>query len=268
MLLLSLVILLAAWEWAGLSGFTGLAWRLVYTLLVPLVLIVVGFLSGFYELGGATADLVNPLHIITAGGLWWLLALWCVITYPASTRWWGRGGLQLVIGLLVLLPAFLAAFVLLQLGQGRYFLLFVVLIVACADIGAFFVGRRFGRRSLAPQVSPGKTVEGLLGGLVAVILMAVGAFWFFSMYPQQGIDGVLGGDQWRWLLVVLLCSLASVLGDLNESMVKRHRGVKDSGTILPGHGGVLDRIDSLSASLPVFVLGIWFFDLVELSAQI
>lgn len=266
MVVLSLAALVAAWEWAGLSGLTVPGFRLLYVLCVALVLAVFGYLSGV-AIGPATGTgSFDALFIVAAGGLWWMLALLCVTTYPASARWWGRPGAQLSIGMLVLLPALFAALILIQLEHGRYLLLFVVLIVAAADIGAFFVGRRFGHRALALQVSPGKTVEGLMGGLGTVLLLTFGIAWLVSRFSESGFEQMQTGDRLGWLLVVLLSSLASVLGDLSESMVKRHRGVKDSGTILPGHGGVLDRVDSLSAALPVFVLAVWAFDLIELSA--
>ena len=120
-----------------------------------------------------------------------------------------------------------------------------MLIVACADVGAYFSGRALGRHKLAPAVSPGKTLEGLVGGLVTVLIVA---FLFLQFIPGHQ------DHWWQWSVIVAVTGLASVLGDLLESMVKRHRGVKDSGVILPGHGGLLDRIDSLTAALPVFSL--------------
>jgi len=122
---------------------------------------------------------------------------------------------------------------------------FVVLIVALADIGAYFSGRKFGKHKLASNVSPKKTWEGLFGGVATNILLVV----------VLGVFLKLDSDQWLILLgLVMITVLASVLGDLLESMIKRHRGIKDSGNILPGHGGILDRLDSLTAALPVFTL--------------
>lgn len=124
----------------------------------------------------------------------------------------------------------------------------LISLIWIADIGAYFVGRKWGKRKLAPTISPGKTVEGLLGGLTGVIVYA-------SMIGHW----VLGYSGWTWLLwvvLVLMTALFSVSGDLFESRLKRRVNVKDSGTILPGHGGVLDRIDSISAAAPVFFVGL------------
>ena len=258
MVLLALVLLIGAWEWAGLSGLVGSVARVVYVLCIAAVLLVLWWAS---QLNTQLA----PRWIIAAGGVWWLLALVCVTTYPASARIWGKQALELVIGALVLVPALFATLALIQAPQGRWWVLFVVLIVASADIGAFFSGRRFGHRRLAAKVSPGKTLEGLVGGLCSVALLALICAWGVSYTSPGGFAGMPTADWLQWLLVVLITGLASVLGDLNESMVKRHRGIKDSGTILPGHGGVLDRVDSLSAALPVFVLLVWVFDLIALS---
>ncbi|MEH6639034.1 MAG: phosphatidate cytidylyltransferase [Porticoccaceae bacterium] len=258
MVLLALVLLIGAWEWAGLSGLVGSVARVVYVLCIAAVLLVLWWAS---QLNTQLA----PRWIIAAGGVWWLLALVCVTTYPASARIWGKQALELVIGALVLVPALFATLALIQVPQGRLWVLFVVLVVASADIGAFFAGRRFGRRRLAAKVSPGKTLEGLVGGLCSVALLALVCAWGVSYTSPGGFAEMPTADWLQWLLVVLITGLASVLGDLNESMVKRHRGIKDSGTILPGHGGVLDRVDSLSAALPVFVLLVWVFDLIALS---
>jgi phosphatidate cytidylyltransferase len=139
------------------------------------------------------------------------------------------------------------ALVYLHLRYGGEMLLFLLTLVWVADIGAYFSGRRFGRRKLAPAISPGKTVEGLLGGLCANLL------WILVVYQiDMGWDlGLL-----QFLAIGILTSLVSVVGDLFESVLKREAGVKDSGKSLPGHGGVLDRIDSVIAAAPVFVSGI------------
>jgi phosphatidate cytidylyltransferase len=127
--------------------------------------------------------------------------------------------------------------------QGRELLLFLLVLTAAADVGAFFGGRRFGRRKLAPAVSPGKTWEGLMSGMLAASLAAAGG------------AQLLGHPLLPWLGLCLGVAMISVVGDLVESMFKRRTGLKDSGSLLPGHGGVLDRIDSLTAAAPAFVLG-------------
>jgi phosphatidate cytidylyltransferase len=147
-----------------------------------------------------------------------------------------------VAGLVVLVPAWLA---LSQLhAHNPLFMLFLLLLVVAADVGAYFAGRRFGRHKLAPRVSPGKTWEGVGGGVVgATIVAIIGALWLHMPF----------------LLFIALCVVvvfASIVGDLTESLFKRHAGLKDSGNLLPGHGGVLDRVDSITAAAPVFLVGL------------
>jgi phosphatidate cytidylyltransferase len=128
--------------------------------------------------------------------------------------------------------------------DGQALLLFLLVLIAAADVGAYFGGRRFGRRKLAPRVSPGKTLEGLVAGFAtAGLAAAAGAY-------------LLGFPALPWLALCLLVALVSVVGDLSESMFKRRAGLKDSGALLPGHGGILDRIDSVTAASPVFLLGL------------
>jgi phosphatidate cytidylyltransferase len=173
--------------------------------------------------------------------LWWLAGL---LWLAFASRRGGRLAAALA-GLAVLAPAAvgLARLVLIE-PQGRELLLFLVVLTAAADVGAFFGGRRFGRRKLAPVISPGKTWEGLMSGMLAASLAAAGG----AMLLRQPLL--------PWLGLCLVVALMSVVGDLVESMFKRRTGLKDSGNLLPGHGGVLDRIDSLTAAAPAFVLGL------------
>ena len=152
-----------------------------------------------------------------------------------------------LMGLLVLVPAWLAAVFLLSYAHGKAMLVFMVILVAGADIGAYFAGRRFGHNKLAPKVSPGKTWEGVMGGQLAVISLAV------IVYLALGLSRI---TLLAAVAIAVCGAAASVVGDLVESMVKRHCGVKDSGTLLPGHGGLLDRIDGMTAAAPVFSLGL------------
>lgn len=236
------VIGIAGWEWSHLSNVDGVPGRVGYLLLAAAVMIPL-YAYGVFGPWGPVPDLVKL--VLFVGCIWWALSLLWVQGYPSSALLWGSVAGRLLMGLVILVPAWLALVVLAHLPDGPWLILLVASIVAAADVGAFFTGRAVGRRKLAPAVSPGKTVEGLIGGLVTVLMVA---FVFLSANPGHQ------GQRWQWLVVVAVTALASVLGDLVESMVKRHRGVKDSGTILPGHGGILDRIDSLSAALPVFTL--------------
>jgi phosphatidate cytidylyltransferase len=146
--------------------------------------------------------------------------------------------------LAVLVPTWIALIYVRLQPSGAYLVLLLMLVVALADSGGYFAGRRFGKHKLAPAVSPGKTWEGFAGGLLANLALATGLALALHL---------------NWLLVICVIvptSLISVLGDLLESMVKRHAGVKDSGAILPGHGGILDRVDGITAGAPVFALAL------------
>jgi phosphatidate cytidylyltransferase len=153
------------------------------------------------------------------------------------------------MGILILVPAWIAAVYLLSFPPGGLLLVVMVVVVAAADIGAYFTGRRFGKHKLAVLVSPAKTWEGLWGCLTACILLSV-LLWF--LLPQRAVHIGLASV----MAVTVTTALASVVGDLTVSMVKRESGVKDSGSLLPGHGGVLDRLDSLCAAAPVLALGL------------
>ena len=175
----------------------------------------------------------------------WLMALSWVGKFPTHTNWYGKKlGLM---GVVILTASITAMFYLWQLSA--WWLMYVFLLVWCADSGAYFVGRKLGRRKMAPNVSPNKSIEGLAGGLVTGLLVVV----VISVFKLQ----LTGTALVAFVALSALTILASVLGDLFESMLKRRAGVKDSGTILPGHGGILDRIDSLLSATPIFALGFW-----------
>jgi len=239
----AVVVTYAAWEWANLASISNKAVGLLYALSVATLLALSGYVLGLFTPGSVSLDTSKSLMAWLAP--WWAIALLWVQGYPSSAVIWGSCWVRGVIGYLVLVPAWLALVILIHAVQGEWLIFVVVLIVALADIGAYFSGRKFGKHKLAPHVSPKKTWEGLFGGVATNILLVV----------VLGILLKLDPDQWLMLLgMVSITVLASVLGDLLESMIKRHRGIKDSGNILPGHGGVLDRIDSLTAALPVFTL--------------
>lgn len=236
--LMDAVILVAAWEWANLSGYQSAKARLVYTFIVAVLVAI----AHYYQTS-LPSEFVFQFSVIS-----WCAALYVVLKYPAISGWgsrWARG----LIGLVVLLPCWFAFVDMKAAVDGELLIFLLFLLVWGADVGAYFAGKRFGRVKLAPDVSPGKTREGLYGGLLVCLVVAVG----------YGL--ILGyGAKQLFLLVVLafVTGLISVLGDLFESMLKRHRGIKDSSQLLPGHGGVLDRIDSLTAAAPLFVLGMQY----------
>ena len=235
-LFIGVVVTLGAWEWARMAGFTGQPVRVGYALLVAILLGVL------YQLPALAP------WLLAASVVWWLAATALVLGYPDSQRHWrGRAG-SLLIGLLILLPAWQALLVLKQWPQGNWLIVAVMVLVWVADIGAYFSGRRFGRRKLAPQVSPGKSWEGLIGGLLASLLVTLGVGLYRGWSARELVLALLGAA-----VVVLI----SVVGDLTESMFKRSAGIKDSSQLLPGHGGVMDRIDSLTAAVPVFAVLLW-----------
>lgn len=237
------IVVYASWEWSELSGFSHAVSKWLYTFLVMSLLMSTGYLLGFSSTGALHPDVGQLLMTWLAP--WWAVALLWVQGYPSSAVLWGSRWARGFIGLLVLVPAWLAAVILIYSVHGAWLFFVVVLIVTFADIGAYFSGRQFGKHKLAPSVSPKKTWEGLLGGVAANILLVIALGLFLN----------LDANNWLMLFVVVIITvLASVLGDLLESMIKRHRGVKDSGNILPGHGGALDRLDSLTAALPIFTL--------------
>jgi phosphatidate cytidylyltransferase len=240
-LMTAVVVVYAAWEWSNLAGFSCKLIRLFYALSLAVLLIVSGYVLGLSD--SSTLDLAVGKTLMSWLVPWWAIALLWVQGYPSSALLWGSSWARALIGYLVIVPAWLAMVILIHANQGEWLIMIVVLIVAFADIGAYFSGRAFGKHKLAINVSPKKTWEGLVGGVVAnLIFVAV-------------LLVALNVDHWPMLLgLVMITVLASVLGDLLESMVKRHRGIKDSGNILPGHGGILDRLDSLTAALPVFTL--------------
>ena len=203
---------------------------------------------------------LNPIvcGILLVGAAWWLVCLSLVLSYPGSAKAWSQNNLiKVLFGIVTLIPFFWAILALRSYDfahdqqAGSWLVMLVMLLVWGADSGAYFVGKKFGKNKLAPKVSPGKTREGFFGGVLVSMLIALIAAVVMAVTPQGELDSS------KFVIVVFTClltSLASTLGDLNESMFKREAGIKDSGTLLPGHGGILDRIDSLTAALPIFAV--------------
>lgn len=228
----ALIVLLGAWEWTNLAGVMRQHQRILLVAGLAVVMLLM-WLSG-------AAFAVWPLWCAALG---WLLNLYWVIHYPDKGRQWHATPRRLLMGLWVLVPCWVGFNILRD--SGAVWLLFVLLLVWSADIGAYFAGRRFGRRKLAPRVSPGKSWEGVIGGLVATTVLAV----IFALWQSLSFKVGVG-----LVIVTIAVTLVSVLGDLLESMLKRYRDIKDSSQLLPGHGGILDRIDSLTAAIPLFAL--------------
>lgn len=244
LVLVALVCGAAGWEWAALNGLQ--AWRRpAFAVLCGASCLILGLLAG---LGADTATAAGALFAI-----YLVSAMFWIVLVPNWLRHkWriARASGVVVIGLVVLVAPALALAHLRQLGP--WLLLGVMALVWVADIAAYFVGRAFGRHKLAPQISPGKTWEGAAGAVAGVLI--VGVTMFVLGWPEHvSLQGLLVVAP---LLVVL--TAMSIAGDLFESLLKRQAGMKDSGTLLPGHGGILDRIDSLTSTLPlVGLIALW-----------
>lgn len=227
--ILALLVIAGAWEWSAFPGFTQTLARIGYVAIVAAGIAATWFFSD----NGVELD-----ALLYAAIGWWLIAFFWIVALPGTVNRASAG----IAGLLVLIPAWWA---LVRLhAYSPALMLFLLLLVVAADVGAYFSGRRFGKNKLAPRVSPGKTWEGVMGGVLGAVLVATaGLIWFeVPAAPFIGLS--------------LLVIFASIIGDLTESLFKRHAGVKDSGSLLPGHGGVLDRVDSVTAAAPVFLVGI------------
>ncbi len=238
------IVLIGAWEWACLAGFPARWQRALYALFILVVLSLASFYLGFEGEASPNLDADAIRELLIAGCIWWAIALLLVQGYPSSALLWGHKILRLLMGLLVLIPTWVALVYVRQQEAGAWLVLLLMLIVAMADSGGYFAGKRFGKHKLASAVSPGKTWEGFAGGLIANCVLAL----MLSLTLELSLL--------LMLVLVVPTSLVSVLGDLLESMLKRHAGIKDSGTILPGHGGILDRVDGVTAAAPVFALAL------------
>jgi phosphatidate cytidylyltransferase len=238
------VFLIGLWEWLKLAEIEDPIARGI--LLVANLLLMVALVWGSNSPTGGSLVLFQIMTMVGVG--WWLLAmLWLRRANFASDHDTHARVFKLAAATLSVVPAWCAlALIHAERPNGHFWLLLALAIVWAADSGAYFAGRKFGKHKLSPRISPNKTIEGLVGGVVAGMVVALVAAPFigtkFSQLPAVA-------------LVAAWTILFSVVGDLFESLMKRHVGAKDSGHLIPGHGGVLDRIDSVLAALPVFALG-------------
>ena len=244
------IIALGAWEWANLTGLTIPLLKSIYTAFVAAICLILSLMVPVDAVW--VQGQVNPIYksILTIASVWWLASLFLIIAYPRFSAFWRTSVVwRGIFGLLTLIPAFVAVVVLrtslfgVDPWYGASLIFYVLGIVWAADVGAFFVGVKFGKHKLRPEVSPGKTIEGLLGGVGASLAIIA----FAAMHYHVDAASI-----WSHVFVGIITVAVSALGDLNESMFKRCAGCKDSGNLLPGHGGILDRIDSLTAAFPVF----------------
>jgi phosphatidate cytidylyltransferase len=239
---IGLIVLVGAWEWIRLSG--------PVSQLLTLTLLVV--FSGVLYWSYLLPNVYVPM-LLGIGCIFWVGAAAMVMMYPKSKEQVGGKHVKLGFGLLVLIPAYVALLYLRRHDAHLILLALLVTIIWAADVGAYFVGRQFGTTKLAPKVSPGKSWAGLVGGMI--LALAVGMLVALIGEPS---DYLISPIAWAVLIgIIAVTVLFSVLGDLFESLIKREQGVKDSSSLLPGHGGVLDRIDSLTAATPVFALSVY-----------
>jgi phosphatidate cytidylyltransferase len=232
--LITLIVLLGAWEWSAFLRLPVVALRFAYVSLIGVLMFAAWSFS-------VTAE--GRAIIMGIALAWWCVALLWVMFAPRRVATWSAA----VAGVLALVPGWLALIRLeVMLPLGAQWVAFVLIMICLADVGAYFAGRYLGRIKLAPQVSPAKTWEGVLGGLALSGLCALaGGAWFHLPWGE-------------FLLVCLAAIGFSVVGDLTESLLKRYAGVKDSGNLFPGHGGVMDRIDSITGATPVLFIGLMF----------
>lgn len=245
---MSAIVIIGFWEWTQFVNGDS-------RLLSILPALAVGALSLYFvpfDQVSLNQHLPAYYVILSAGAIWWVVSSLLAITYPKSRPVWEKSNFaRHIFGILTLLPFLWSVLLLRAEGwssnpyHGAKIVLFVCLIVWAADTGAYFTGKSIGKHKMAPHVSPNKTIEGLIGGIITAIIVA----WLFAKWFHVEFKTPVA-----MVVTTLLTVVFAVLGDLVESMFKRVSGVKDSSNIIPGHGGVLDRIDSLTAAFPIFAL--------------
>jgi CDP-diglyceride synthetase len=238
------IFALSSWEWAQFLHFTTKRSKSIFTILLTTLAAIIYYLPSYVYLP------INIFEIILLSSIaWWSVALVLVLSYPKSVKLWGTNFFnKLLFAFFTLMPFFIAMIQLRQINyglnsyEGAYWLLYILVLVWATDSGAYFAGRLWGKHKLAPSVSPGKTIEGLMGGVASSII--IGLLVYYSHF--------FNAPFYPFMISSVVAIFASVLGDLTESMFKREANIKDSGHLIPGHGGILDRIDSLTAAMPIF----------------
>ena len=250
-LFMSLVLIVGVVEWTSLMGLVSLTSRILYVSCFALTLVLLGWFVGLQS-DAAVLNRDTVLLVCGAGVVFWLYAMTLLWGYPENNDRWCNRPQTALIGLLTLAPAWCALVQLKYLDPRGSLVFALIALVSVVDIGAYFTGRAWGRRKLAPALSPGKSWEGFWGGLCACLILTA-----LLLIPLHRFVTPLTVPMVIVLLaIVQLVAVFSVVGDLFESMLKRSQGLKDSGRALPGHGGVLDRIDSLTSAAPVFVFSL------------
>lgn len=233
--LLALFVMLGAWEWTRICEIKNSLLRLAYLLIFSLCLYLLW--------SNANPDLIRI--VLQLSIIWWVAAIWLLLAYTRGRDYLhGQRFIKMLVGFVLLLPAFLALISLRADSDfGAAYVLLLLLLIWTADSAAYFSGRKYGKRKLLPAVSPGKSWEGVAGAMFATILLAGVAAVYFELPP------------FKFVILAVVITGISIVGDLTESLFKRQVNIKDSGVLLPGHGGVLDRIDSLTSAAPFFLGG-------------
>jgi phosphatidate cytidylyltransferase len=243
--LFALIVAIGAWEWAGLSK-VGDKLKYSYVIATLAILLTIYWLDSYSLYIG----------IALAGVVYWLSAIVLIISYQKQRNLLPRNSsILMLVGFLLLIPMWSSLTILKSYSDnGPTLIMLLMLLIWGADTAAYFAGKKWGKRKLAYHVSPGKTWEGTMAGIASSIVIAV----CYVIVSNKNSD-----DSLLFIGLSILTVIASVFGDLMESIVKREAGQKDSGNILPGHGGVMDRIDSLTSASPIFVFGLISTGLIQ-----
>lgn len=240
---LAVILFISAFEWNNFVNYKNKISGWVFSVVVTFCFLYIEYL----------ADLKLIQYTIYLSLIWWLISLPLLLTFPfESSHLLQKKPAKIIVGFVMLLSTFLALNLLRNsTGYGSGYVLYILVIIWIADSGAYFAGRKWGKHKLIPNVSPGKSWEGVVGAIVATLIAALIAIDILNINSAQSL---------MFVFITLVTVVYSIIGDLSESMFKRMANVKDSGHILPGHGGVLDRIDSLTSGLPVFLAGLWLME--------
>ena len=239
LIFIMMVALVAGWEWSDLSRIKSKFGKVLFLVGLFISLMLA---ANYLSILGQYDQLLGYQICFAAMVLWAVIFLW-LQGYPSSAILWSSGSIMIVLGIALLTATWVALASIMSLGNGRFLLLLAVGIIVLADVGGYIVGKTFGRHKLAPTISPGKTWEGLFGGMALQGLLVLLLALIFTDINLLNL-----------CLLVFPVAICSVIGDLFESMLKRQRGVKDSSNLLPGHGGFLDRLDGVMPALPMFFI--------------
>jgi len=243
LLFVLLLVTMGAWEWSAFAGWNHKSSRSIFTALSAALYSSILWFNHI-EINQA---------VILISLVWWLLCIPLLISFPfKQSHLLQKKLIKAIVGILLLL-ATLISMVMIRNNPnyGSEYILYLIFIIWFADSGAYFAGRSLGKNKLIPNVSPGKTWEGVVGAIVVTFIVSIASLYILDI-PSS--DSIL------FIIVTFVTVVYSIVGDLSESMFKRMENIKDSGNILPGHGGILDRIDSMMSAFPIFFAGLWLME--------